>query len=178
MVSSGTNKGTRSFFYFRFSNAFITQKVYFSRLKRVYIALIMSAACTWSRFLCFLLVSMVWDFPSGIGPLLPISWNIVQILRQWWRKTTNTAPTTLSAIQATSQSTFISAQLSQLLISRHDENKQLTLLCQRKLEKYTFCVIDSLVHVKNLKNGSALYLGLKLTIHVIKRQIHLVRQSL
>jgi hypothetical protein len=35
----------------------------------------------------------------------------VQIVRQRWRKMTNTAPTTLSAIQAASQSTFITAQL-------------------------------------------------------------------
>jgi hypothetical protein len=45
------------------------------------------------------------------------------------RKTTNAAPTTLSVIQAASQSTFINA----LVISRNDKNKQLTLLSQRKL---------------------------------------------
>jgi hypothetical protein len=39
-------------------------------------------------------------------PLLPIDWWIVQILRQRRRKTTNTAPTTLSAIQAASKFTF------------------------------------------------------------------------
>jgi hypothetical protein len=41
-------------------------------------------------------------------PLLPIGWRIVQILRQRQRKTTNTAPTTLGAIQAASQSSFSS----------------------------------------------------------------------
>jgi hypothetical protein len=41
-------------------------------------------------------------------PLLPIGWRIVQISRQRRRKTTNTAPTTLGAIQAASQSIFIS----------------------------------------------------------------------
>jgi hypothetical protein len=40
-------------------------------------------------------------------PLLPIGWRIAQILRQRWRKTTNTAPTTLSVAQAASQSTII-----------------------------------------------------------------------
>jgi hypothetical protein len=40
-------------------------------------------------------------------PLLPIGWLIVQILRQRQGNTTITAPTTLSAIQAASQSTFI-----------------------------------------------------------------------
>jgi hypothetical protein len=45
-------------------------------------------------------------------------------------------------------------------------------------KKYTFCVIKSLEHLENLKNGLALYLGLKLTMHVNKSQIYLVRQSL
>jgi hypothetical protein len=44
-------------------------------------------------------------------PLLLIGWRIVQILRHHRRKTTNTAPTALSPIQAASQSTFINAQL-------------------------------------------------------------------
>jgi hypothetical protein len=43
--------------------------------------------------------------------LLPIGWRIVQILRQRRRKTTNTAPTTLSAIQTASQSTLINELL-------------------------------------------------------------------
>ncbi len=33
-------------------------------------------------------------------PFVSIGWRIVQILRQCWRKTTNKAPTTLSALQA------------------------------------------------------------------------------
>jgi hypothetical protein len=44
-------------------------------------------------------------------PLLPIGWQILQILRQRRGKTTNTAQSTLSAIQAASQSTFIKEQL-------------------------------------------------------------------
>jgi hypothetical protein len=43
---------------------------------------------------------------------------------------TNTAPTTLSAIQAASQSTFINAQL---VISGNNKNKQLTLLSHCKV---------------------------------------------
>ncbi len=46
--------------------------------------------------------------------LLLIGW-IVQILRQPRSKTTNTAPTTLSAIQAASRSTFIIAQLDNII---------------------------------------------------------------
>jgi len=45
-------------------------------------------------------------------------------------------------------------------------------------EKYTFCVIKSLEHLKNLKTGHVPHLGLELTMHVIKSQIYLVRQFL
>jgi hypothetical protein len=45
-------------------------------------------------------------------PLLPIGWQIEKILCQHRRKTTNTAPTTLNAIKASSQSTFINEQLN------------------------------------------------------------------
>jgi len=67
--------------------------------------------------------------------LLPIGWGIVQILSQRQRKTTNATPTIFSAIQASSQSTFIDAKLqyTPLVISRNDKNKQLTILYQRKL---------------------------------------------
>jgi len=36
-------------------------------------------------------------------------------------------------------------------------------------EKYTFCIIKSLVHLKNLKTGRVPYLGLELTMtmHVL-----------
>jgi hypothetical protein len=54
----------------------------------------------------------------------------VQILCQHQRKITNTAPTTLSAVQAASQSTFINAQL---VISGNNKIKQLTLLSQCKV---------------------------------------------
>jgi hypothetical protein len=83
-------------------------------------------------------ISLILIGQQGLGhvftyrPLLPIGWRIVQILRQLRRKTTNTAPATFSAIQASSQSTFIDAQLYSM-INRNDKNKQLTLLSQRKL---------------------------------------------
>jgi hypothetical protein len=48
----------------------------------------------------------------------------------------------------------------------------------RYLKKYTFCVIKSLEHLQNIKNEPVPFLGLELFIHVIKSQIHLVRQSL
>jgi hypothetical protein len=43
---------------------------------------------------------------------------------------------------------------------------------------YTFCVVKSLEHLKNLNTGPVPYLGRELTMHVIKSQIHLMRQSL
>ncbi len=45
-------------------------------------------------------------------------------------------------------------------------------------EKNIICVIRSLELLKKLKNDHVPYLGIELTIHVIKSQIHLVRQSL
>ncbi len=72
---------------------------------RGYVGLILFAACTQSRFPCFLLVRGLGHFFRH-RPLLPIGWKTVQILRRRRRKMTNTAPTTLSAIQAASQSTF------------------------------------------------------------------------
>jgi hypothetical protein len=44
-------------------------------------------------------------------PLLPIGLRIVQILHQFQKKTTNTVPTTLGAIQAASHPLFINKQL-------------------------------------------------------------------
>ncbi len=38
-------------------------------------------------------------------------------------------------------------------------------------EKYSFCIIKSFEYLKNVKNSPVLYLGLKLTIHVIKSQL-------
>ncbi len=45
-------------------------------------------------------------------------------------------------------------------------------------EKHTFCVIKLLEHLKNVKTGRGLYLGVGLTMHVFKSQIHLGRQYL
>ncbi len=65
---------------FRFSNDFITQKAYLSPLMRVYVGLIMLAACTLVGFL-----ALNWSAAFGTflqvpcRPLLPIGWRIVQI---------------------------------------------------------------------------------------------------
>jgi hypothetical protein len=90
----------------------------------------MLAACT--GFLAF-----YWSV--GFGTFLQVS----AIASHWLEdcanftpmpeETTNTAPTTISAIQAASQSTFINEQYTPLVISWNDKYKQLTLLSQRKL---------------------------------------------
>jgi hypothetical protein len=60
-------------------------------------------------------VSLILTGQQGLGhffryrPLLPNGWRTVQIVRHRRKKMTNTAPTTLSAIQAAGQSTFIYA---------------------------------------------------------------------
>jgi hypothetical protein len=44
-------------------------------------------------------------------------------------------------------------------------------------DKYIFCVIESFEYLKNLNTGRVPFLGLELTMHVLKSQIKLVRQS-
>ncbi len=121
---------------------------------------------------------------SRCRPLLPCGLRIVQILRQCRRKTTNAAPTIL-LLQYKQQANSILSKhnYTTLVISRNDKNKQLTLLSQHKLAvtaRNTLFAIYSktLELLKNLKNVPVLYLGLKLTTHVIQSRIHLVRQSL
>jgi hypothetical protein len=123
-------------------------------------------------------VSLLLIGQQGLGHCVqvPTGWRVLQILRQ---RPTNSASTTLSAIQAASQSTFNNIQLlyTSLVISRNDNNKQLTLLSQRKLavpRKVHFLQYKIIGAPKYVKNGPVLYLvDLKLTIHVIKSQIHL-----
>jgi hypothetical protein len=59
-------------------------------------------------------------------------------------KTNNTAPTTISATQASSQSTFINPQH---VIRRNDKNKQLALLPMQKV------IMKSSEPLKNLKTS-------------------------
>jgi hypothetical protein len=90
--------------------------------------------------------------------LLPISWRIVQILRQRRKKTTNIAQTTLSAGQAATHQAkpLLSVNnCTPLVISRNDKIYQLT-LSHRKLalkkkngEKYNFGATKSMNHLKH-----------------------------
>jgi hypothetical protein len=91
---------------------------------------------------CFGLFSLLAIDQQGLGHFFwywPFGWRIVQILCQRRRKPTNAAPTTLSAIQGASHSTFIT--ITPLLIKRNDKNKQLTIIkpTQTRIncEKYT-----------------------------------------
>jgi hypothetical protein len=134
MVSSRPKKGTRPVFkFFSCSNDFIT---YF-------------------RFPCFLLVSRVWYISSGIGPCFPLAGRLCKFYANDGG-TTNIAPTTLSEIQASSQSTFLNTQLYSIVIRK---NKQLTIIKPKQTciyrEKYTFCYIKSLEHLNSLRNGPA-----------------------
>jgi hypothetical protein len=81
-------------------------------------------------------VSLLLIGQQGLGhyfrcrPCFPHRLNDCANLCQRRRKTTNKAPTTLSAIQASSQSTYSNEHL--LVIIRNDKNKQLALLSQSK----------------------------------------------
>jgi hypothetical protein len=78
----------------------------FLAVMRVYVGLVLLRRVFNPGFL-----ASYWS--PGFGRFLQLSalashwWRIVQILQQRQRKTTNTAPNTLSAVQASSQSTFI-----------------------------------------------------------------------
>jgi hypothetical protein len=84
--------------------------------------------------------------------LLPNGWRIVQILRQRRRKTTNTVPTTLSAIQAQANPLLPMNNCTPLVISWNDKNKQLALLNQLNKIK-----IKSLTKDKNVNDPKHMY---------------------
>ncbi len=65
----GLNRGQGQFLNF------ITQKVYFSLLMRVFVGLILLAACSRSRFPCFLWVK-VWEISLGISPCFSLAWRL------------------------------------------------------------------------------------------------------
>jgi hypothetical protein len=81
---------------------------------------------------------------AGLGRFFQVSalafhWRADCVLRQRWRKITNSVQRqlllSLGAIQAASQSTFINEKLypTPLVISRFNKNRQLILLSLRKL---------------------------------------------
>jgi hypothetical protein len=81
--------------------------VYFSWLMGVSVGLTKLLACVLSQgFLAF-------NCSAGFGTFLQVSLagGLCKLLRQRRRKTTNTVPSTLSAVQAASQSPFINSKL-------------------------------------------------------------------
>ncbi len=80
---------TRFYIFLGAPMLFITQKVYFSRLIRVYVGLIIMLAAVYLVEVSLLLIGQ-----RGLGhffrywPLLLIGWRIVKVLRQRRRKTT------------------------------------------------------------------------------------------
>jgi hypothetical protein len=104
------------------------------------------------RDVCLDQTSLLLIGQKGLAHFLEVSalashWRrIVQILCQRRRKTTNTAPTTISVIQAALQtnSLLLMHNYTPFAISRNDKNKQLALLNQRKLAftvRNTLCAL-------------------------------------
>ncbi len=89
-------------------------------------------------------VSLLLIGQQGLGyffmyrPLLSIGWRVAQILRQRPRKSTNTAPATLSAIQASSKSTLSMNNYTPLVINIIKPTQT-----GNNLNKETFCIIKS-----------------------------------
>ncbi len=101
------------------------KKVYFSQLRRAYVGIIMLAACTKSRFPCFLLVSRVWDISSGIGPYFPLAGGLCKFVPQHQRKMTNSAATTtLSAISSKPIHIYQCTLILHLWLAGHLKNKK------------------------------------------------------
>jgi hypothetical protein len=124
------------------------------------------------------LVSRVWDISSGIVSYFPWLDDCANFMPTP-EENTNSAPTTIIAIQAQANPRLSMNNYTPHVISRNDKNKQLTLLRQRKLALSARNTLFEHWSTKKIyKNGPVLHLGLKLTAHVIKSQIHLVKQSL
>jgi hypothetical protein len=119
MVSSRPREGKRPIFkFFSCSSDCMIQKMYFPRLIRVCVGVIMLVACTYSRFPCFLLISRV-------GPFFQVS----ALDYHWLEDCANFTPLSVH-YNPGSQSTFINTLL---VISGNEKNKQLILITQHKL---------------------------------------------
>jgi hypothetical protein len=126
--------------FFRCSSDFLTQKVYFSRLMRVCVGLIMLLASAWSRFLCFLLVSSVWDISLCIGPCFPLAGALCKFDTNARGKRPMHHQPLLVRYKQQANSVLSMHNYTPLMINRNYTNKLLTLLSQRKLALTTFCV--------------------------------------
>jgi hypothetical protein len=119
-ASSRPKKGTRPVFKLcRCSNAFITQKVHFSRLMRVYVGLIMLVQVSFASY---------WS--AGFGTFLQVS----AVVSHWLEDTTNVGgkrPIQRQPlfVQCKKQDNLLLSMhnYTPLVISRNDQNNQLTL---------------------------------------------------
>jgi hypothetical protein len=114
---------------FRCFDDFKMQKGYFSRLKQVYVGLIMLAACSYSRFPCFLLASRVWEISSYIGLCFLSAGGLCQFYANFGGK----RPIQRQPLLVQYKQQAKKSNNTPLRISMNDKNKQLTLLSQRKL---------------------------------------------
>ncbi len=112
-------------------NDFVTQKVYFSRIMRVYVGLIMLAACT-VQYLVQVSLTLIGQ--QGMGhffryrPLLRIGWRTVPSVRELRRKMTFIQLQPLLAQCKQQANSLLSMHnYTPLAISGNDKNKQLTL---------------------------------------------------
>ncbi len=92
----------------------------------------------------------------------------MQILHQRRKTTTYTAPTTLSAIQAASQSPFVNAQLYSLVISR---NANVNSHDPHEPQEIHFLRYNIIGHLKDLKYGPVL------TCHTCHRKLNPSRET-
>ncbi len=122
---------------------------------------------------------------AGFGKFLQVS----ALASYWLKNCANFTPTPKENNQCSANYVYVllvqckqQANPFYQWVSRNYKNKQLVLFSQRKLAliaRNTHFAIKNHWSTKKLKkNGPVLFLGLKLTIHVIKSQIHLARQSL
>ncbi len=95
-------------------------------------------------------MAFYWSFSSGVGVNFAHSSMLMESKGRYLKK----SPKPCWPIK--SKETWIKYAL-------------LAQISQRKLafnrEKYTFCVVKSLAHIKNVKTGGVPYLGLELTMH-------------
>jgi hypothetical protein len=87
--------------------------------------------------------------------LLPIGWRIVQILRQRRRKSTNSAPTILNAIQTSSKSTLSMTNYTPL-VQKSAANIIKPMHTGINPNKETLCIIKPSEPLKNLKTSRSL----------------------
>jgi hypothetical protein len=106
----------------------------------------MLAACTKSRFPCFLWVSKVWDISPGIGPCLPLAGGLFKFYANAGGKQPIQRQLLLVQYRQQANPLLSMNNYTPLVISGNDTNKQLTLLAARNT---LFAFQNNLQHQKN-----------------------------